>query len=65
MFRKKRNVDHIVILQEMWFYQLSLASLSGRDETLELTPTEQFLATIFREGGALGRHTDMHRLSVM
>ena len=42
----------------MWFYQLSLASRSGRDETLELTSTEQYLATIFREGRALGRHTD-------
>ena len=48
----------IIILQEMWFYRLSLASRSGRDETLELTSTEQYLATIFREGRALGRHTD-------
>ena len=41
-------------MQETWFYQLSVASRRGRDESLELTPTEQHLATIFREGGALG-----------
>ena len=59
MFRGERNGEIlIIILQEMWFYQLSLASRSGRDETLELTSTEQYLATIFREGRALGRHTD-------
>jgi hypothetical protein len=40
--------------KETWFYQLSLASRQGREQPLELTPTEQYLATIFREGGDLG-----------
>jgi hypothetical protein len=39
--------------KETWFYQLSLASRQGREQPLELTPTEQYLATIFREGGDL------------
>ena len=40
--------------QEMWFYQLSLASNKGHEESLELTITEQLLATIAKEGGASG-----------
>ena len=52
--QRQKHAKRPLALQETWFYQLSLASRRARDESLELTPTEQHLATIFREGGALG-----------
>ena len=52
------------LMQETWFYQLSVASQNGRKEALELTPTEQCLATIFREDGDLGRHSVISMMSL-